>query len=311
MHRLELAGIAGSDRSRAEGYASRYPIKTVFPDYGDLVESPDIDCVYISLTNELHTEWIIRSLKAGKHVLAEKPAGLDPEEFARVLPLTGTGSPVFLEGIMVRHHPWQETVRQMVLKQGLGKVREIRTRMSSRPEPGHSRDWRFDKKKGGGAFFDQGSYWVQFLQLLFGPLDNAECSGHSGFSGPNGIDLSFEATLQIPNAACAAFSASLEGPFEASHVIWMEKGEIRIPNFMRPYFGKQRMSMEVIRKGVNEPETTGFEPESYFVNQLNHFVRLMDGEQRTDDSRDSLQRISLMRKIYDSAIVCDRGSRAV
>ena len=78
--RGELVAVASRSQSRADEYARQWEIPSAFGSYQAMLESDQLDAVYISLPNHLHAEWSIRALQAGKHVLCEKPLAVSVEE---------------------------------------------------------------------------------------------------------------------------------------------------------------------------------------------------------------------------------------
>ena len=75
-----LAAIASRDEEKARSWAAEFGIPKHYDSYEGLLADPDIDAVYIPLPNELHREWSLKAALAGKHVLCEKPLGLDLED---------------------------------------------------------------------------------------------------------------------------------------------------------------------------------------------------------------------------------------
>src|SRR5690606_35477924 len=74
---VEFSAIAARDRARAEQTAADFGGAAVLTDYEEIIESPDLDAVYIPLPNALHHEWAVRAIEAGKHVLVEKSLAAD------------------------------------------------------------------------------------------------------------------------------------------------------------------------------------------------------------------------------------------
>ena len=75
--------IASRDLSRAKAAAKKLGIKKAYGSYEELLADPDIDAIYNPLPNNLHIDWTIAALKAGKHVLCEKPFGMNAKDAAR------------------------------------------------------------------------------------------------------------------------------------------------------------------------------------------------------------------------------------
>ena len=77
---VTVAGLAARNKDRAQAFAAKHGVETVYPSYEALITSPEIDLVYNPLPINLHAEWSIRALEAGKHVLCEKPFAMNLDE---------------------------------------------------------------------------------------------------------------------------------------------------------------------------------------------------------------------------------------
>jgi hypothetical protein len=82
-----LHGIASRDLSTAQKHQRKYRFTKAYGSYQDLLDDPDIDIVYISTPNGLHYEWAAKALKAGKHVLCEKPFTANADEAKKLVEL--------------------------------------------------------------------------------------------------------------------------------------------------------------------------------------------------------------------------------
>src|SRR5687768_14324045 len=79
-----VEGIASRDANRAREVADRYAIPNAYSSYGALLDNPAIDAIYNPLPNHLHVDWTIAALRAGKHVLCEKPIGMNAADVERL-----------------------------------------------------------------------------------------------------------------------------------------------------------------------------------------------------------------------------------
>jgi predicted dehydrogenase len=162
-----VTAIASRDRARAERIADDFSIATAHGSYDDLLADPDVDAVYIPLPNHLHVAWSIRALEAGKHVLCEKPIGLNAAE-AETLARAAAGRPrlLVMEAFMYRFHPQWQRAKQLVAEDGaIGDVRAIHTWFAYfNNDP---RNIRNQPDAGGGALMDIGCYGVSIARFIF------------------------------------------------------------------------------------------------------------------------------------------------
>ncbi|KUL90292.1 hypothetical protein ZTR_01919 [Talaromyces verruculosus] len=112
-----IACVAARDRARAEKYAKKHGIEGVHDTYQDVINDPSIDCIYIPLPNSHHYEWAIRAIKAGKHVLLEKPCTSNGPEARRLFEnpaVTASNAPVLLEAFHYTFHPMWQTFMHLI-----------------------------------------------------------------------------------------------------------------------------------------------------------------------------------------------------
>lgn len=165
------------EEAKAVAFASRDPAKTaralarsgtgkISTSYENLISDPDVEAVYISLPNHLHLEWSIRAMEAGKHVLCEKPFGLDAaqvQEGARIAARTGK---FLMEAFMYRFHPQWRRVKQIIEAGEIGAVRAVHSFFAfNNTDPSNIRNI---KEAGGGALYDIGCYAVSSARFIMG-----------------------------------------------------------------------------------------------------------------------------------------------
>src|SRR3954471_8378141 len=109
--KVDLVGVASRDKARADEYAREWGIGRAYGSYEALLGDPEIEAVYISLPNNLHVEWTIRAIEAGKHVLCEKPFTRSADDLAKAFDAADRADRVVSEAFMYRHNPQTKRVR--------------------------------------------------------------------------------------------------------------------------------------------------------------------------------------------------------
>lgn len=162
-----VRAIASRNWDKAVQAAQEAGIEHAMGSYEELLESPDIDAVYIPLPNHMHVPWAVKALRAGKHVLCEKPLAMSAEQ-ARELADEAARHPGLkvMEAFMYRHHDQWREAKRLVDHGELGEVRAIRSVFSYyNADPDNIRN---RPEMGGGAMMDIGCYSISLSRWLMG-----------------------------------------------------------------------------------------------------------------------------------------------
>ena len=161
----DVVALASRDLDRARRTADELGVPNAHGSYQGLLDDPDVEAVYIPLPNHLHVPWAVRAAEAGKHVLCEKPIGLNADEARRLLEVRDRTGVTVTEAFMVRTHPQWLEVRDRVRRGGIGELRLVACLFSYyKDDPDdvrNRRDW------GGGGLLDIGCYAVHIARWLF------------------------------------------------------------------------------------------------------------------------------------------------
>ena len=158
-----VLGIASRNAERAAQAAKDLGIQKTYASYEALIADPEIDAIYNPLPNDMHVDWTIAAAKAGKHVLCEKPIGLNAQDAER---LRSCPKDVMVtEAFMVRYHPQWLRLREMVRSGELGQVRAIQGAFSYFNDD--KNNIRNRPENGGGAIMDIGCYPITAGRFLF------------------------------------------------------------------------------------------------------------------------------------------------
>lgn len=159
----DVVGIASRGLERAQAVAANLGIEKAYGSYEDLLADPEIDAIYNPLPNHLHVPLTIQAVEAGKHVLCEKPIGLDVDDARKLLDLTG--DKLVAEAFMVRAHPQWIRARNIVRSGELGELKAIQGFFSYfNDDPDNIRNMA---GIGGGALLDIGCYTMLAGRYFF------------------------------------------------------------------------------------------------------------------------------------------------
>ena len=129
-----FTAVASRDADRAHRFADLYGVPRAFGSYQELLAS-DVDAVYVALPVALHTEWTVKALQAGKHVLCEKPFAMTGDAAATAFDAADAAGRTAAEGFMWRYHPRTRLVQELVAGGAIGTVHQIRAALSVSAPP--------------------------------------------------------------------------------------------------------------------------------------------------------------------------------
>jgi xylose dehydrogenase (NAD/NADP) len=192
---VRLQAVAARDRQRAQALE---PAGRSYDDYDALLADPSVDLVYVALDNGGHLPWTLAALAAGKHVICEKPLGLDPTAVDTMLAAADQHDRLLVEAFWYRWHPRTRRLEQLLGQGALGPVQQVQAGFSySGPEQGDpDREYRYSPERGGGALLDVGCYALSAAHLALGP--GLSVHSAAGRRGPTGVDLEVTATMVAP-----------------------------------------------------------------------------------------------------------------
>ena len=184
-----VVALAELSPERSQETASQFEIPTVVTDYRQLLARAEIDIVSIALPNYLHTPVALASLRAGKHVMVDKPMATNARDAARLIAEANRRGLLLMVGQNDRFHPSVQMLRRLVERGELGDVYHAKTAWSRRAGIPRIGSWFTQKKfAGGGCTYDIGVHALDRCLYLLGEFDAAAVSGqtYSKF-GPRGL----------------------------------------------------------------------------------------------------------------------------
>jgi len=291
--RTRLLAVASRSQSTADAYAHDWNIPRAYGSYESLLDDPEIDVIYIPLPNHLHAEWTVNALRAGKHVLCEKPLGLTLEQVDSMVKASRESGRVLAEGLMYRHHAQTLRVKQIVRNGDLGKVQFIRGSFSFKLN--REGDYRNFKHMGGGSLWDIGIYPISYARMIVDE-DPEEVFGWQA-QGQGGCDISFAGQMKFPNGVICQFDSSFDSPFYSSMEIVGTSATLSIPKPFKP--GKSN-TLLIRREDEEKPMT--IKGGDLYLGEVEDMVSsILEGKPPRVTLQDSRGNIATILALLDSA----------
>lgn len=225
----EVVAIASANTAKVNDAAERLNIPQVFHSYEALLAAPDVDAIYNPLPNHLHVPYTIKALQAGKHVLCEKPIGLNAAEAQQLIAAAAQYPHLkVMEAFMYRFHPQWQKVKEVVAEGLLGEIKYIHADFSYHNiDPANIRN---NQETGGGGLMDIGCYCISFPRFVWGQ-EPQRVVGLMHYDTEFGTDTLSTGLLDFGDGKQASFSCSTRmEPFQRAAIAG-DKGrlEIQIP----------------------------------------------------------------------------------
>jgi predicted dehydrogenase len=295
---VEVAAVAARSRAKAAAFAGQHGIPVVHASYEALLADPMLDAVYVPLPNGRHEQWTIAALRAGKHVLCEKPLTANAAQAAEVRKAEDETGLVVMEAFHYRYHPLAARMAEVAHSGELGRITRVETAMCF-PLPRFG-DIRYDYGLAGGALMDAGCYAVHCLRLL--------APGTPAVTGARALPFKRDARIDRATTADFAIGDGATGRIKAS--MWSstvlslgakvvgERGTLKVANFVMPQlFAGFKLTVN----GRSHREK--FRGVPTYVHQLRAFAAAVRGDRTANltPPADSVATMTLIDDIYRAA----------
>jgi predicted dehydrogenase len=299
---VQVTAIAARDSKRAETAARRNRIPRVHKTYEDLLNDPQIDAIYNPLPNGLHAEWTIKALRAGKHVLCEKPFASNAREAVDMANAAMETGKVLYEAFAYRSHPLTAHMKEVMHNGTIGKIQKIEARFGFlNPNLSNIR-YRYDLA--GGAQMDAGCYPVSMVRFLMGE-EPTVIHAKARLVRPQ-VDSRMESRLRFPGGAEADVICDMLSPrlFDSYLKVQGDAGTMTVISPFQPHL----FHLITVRnaKGTRRGQIKG---ENAYVSQLRTFVNsIRSGIPFNTNPQDAINNMRVIDAIYEKAGLQLRGT---
>ena len=262
--------------------------------YDDLLSEPSIDAIYIPLPNHLHVPYSIAALKAGKHVLCEKPVALNLDELAQLESVATTSKLYFQEAFMVKYHPQWHWLQEL----DIGNIQTAHFIFGYPHQP--EGNYRNSSSFGGGPLYDIGCYAILTGCLLFDGIPEV-ISAIAKMDDKFDVEKQVDAILRWPNGEVLNFTVSGDAalcqslhvlgdngwtkldvpvnPPEITHAYWSKGGLEKGERISFPRCDQYELMIDDFVAQVNSGATPDFSVSRVITNAINQ-IQVMSGISR-------------------------------
>jgi predicted dehydrogenase len=223
-----ITAVASRSAERADAFGDRFDIPTRYGDYDALAADPEVDVVYVATPHSRHEVDTIALLRAGKHVLCEKPLALNARQAAHMAEEARSRGLFLMEAIWSRFLPSYRALVDVIGEGRIGEPLLVEADFGFRRpvDPDHR---HFAPELGGGALLDLGIYPIQLSTLVLGPIERVVVDG---VVGETGVDEVVTALLHHSEDRLGVVKAGLRVGMTCTARIAGTEGVIDLPAMM-------------------------------------------------------------------------------
>ncbi len=292
----EVVAICSRDEQSARKVADELGIARAYGSYEELLADPDIDAIYNPLPNHMHVDWSIKALQAGKHILCEKPLGLNADDAQRLLDAAKAYPQLkAMEAFMYRFHPRWKIAKNLIDSGRIGNLLSLHSHFSYNNR--ESQNIRNNADMGGGALMDIGCYCISLSRWLF----NAEPSQVVGHITPYEnyeVDCLVSGVLEF-DVGSATFTASTKVEAQQFMEAYGENGSILLPV---PFNPTTEGATEIHIKNNGESETIIVPPSDHYREMVDAFALSIINQQPVPTPlSDAINNMRVIDSVFVSA----------
>ena len=298
----QLKAISTRSKENVARLVREFPHLDVHASYEALLADSQIDAVYIGVPNHLHKEWTIKALAAGKHVLCDKPIGLNLEEALEMRKAAQQAKRTLREAFMYRFHPQHKEVRRLIAEGLIGEVRLFEAHFHLTMDD--YQNIRLQKDCGGGGLYDVGCYVVDASRYILGETllghEAKSLSATWHIDPKSGVDDSCFIQLLYENGVAAHLSCGCRFGWSNQYAVYGTKGRIVLsPAFTIP---RTKPGLILLEIEGEKAQRIRIDPCNQYAAEFESFAALVAGEDVAEEFKgDGVETMKILDAIRLSA----------
>jgi predicted dehydrogenase len=320
-----LAAVADISAERRNDLKKRYSIAKAYATWQDLVADPDLDAVAIALPNALHAPVSLAALRAGKHVLLDKPFALSYAEAKQVVDTAKRCKKVFMLGMNQRYREDSQSLKTMVVRGDLGEIYHAKAFWNRRAGSPKFGTWFVNKKlSGGGCMLDIGVHYLDLALHLMGNWEPVSVSGQVyGKFGHRGIgeggwgksDRNPKLKFNVDDFATALIRFRNQATLElnASWVLHQEQGDRNNVELFGTKAGASLAPLKLFRQAKQTGEFEVVQPQNVkiphrYANRQANWLDVILGK---DKPLATVEQSLMVQRVLDAVYASSASGREV
>lgn len=298
----QLVACADRDLGRAKALAGKFPGVRASANPDDVASAADVDIVIVATPHDSLAPLTLQAIRAGKHVLVEKPAARSAAELEPTAAEAQRLGRLVRVGFNHRYHRAFRKARELCTSGALGPLMFLRARYGHGGRLGYEKEWRaIPEISGGGELIDQGVHLIDLSRMFLG--DFSDVQGHAGtFFWKMPVDDNAFLMLRTPQDQVAWLHASAtEWKNTFSMEIYGRDGKLQIDGLGGSY-GTERLTFYRMLPEMGPPETTAWEfpmaDDSWAVEFAEFLKDIQQGRQPDPNLNDAVAALRIVASIY-------------
>lgn len=286
----EIYAVCNINLEKAQAFADEFHVSNVYNDADKMIANPDIDIIYIATPHNLHYEFLLKSVKNGKHVFCEKAITVNSKQLDEVVAIAKEKNLVVTEGMTIYHMPLYKKLKEIVDSGAIGKVKMVQVNFGSCKEYDVKNRF-FSKELAGGALLDIGVYATSFARYFMESKPNVILTTAKYFE--TGVDEQSGIIMKNDNDQMAVMALTMRAKQPKRGVVAGELGYIEVNNYPRA----DKATITYTEDGRTEELQLGETAKAlnYEVEDMQEYITNQTGEEQLQLSVDVSHLLSEVR----------------
>ena len=319
----ELVAVGSRTQASADAFGEQFGVERRYASYQGALDDPMVQAVYIAPPHPMHAEWAVKAAEAGKHILVEKPIGINHAEAMAIVEAARENDVFLMEAFMYRYHPQIRKLIELLQAHEIGQVRMIDAEFAFQADANMKLGHRLgDPALGGGGILDVGCYCTSMARLIAGVAlgkqiaEPIEITG-TGHLNQMGVDAYAVASLKFPGGIVAKLSTGVQVKLNNAVRIFGSRGKIEMlsPWLLSAKGGESKMIVH--RQGEAEPQELVIKSPGLYTLEADAAAKHLSNRQAAwpamtwDDSLGNMQTLDTWRQQIGLVFPSERPDAAI